>query len=80
MRDGVDLLHEGLEGAGLLLDDLEERHDHALAEAVGGREAGELVDQVEVEGRRIGLRVGLGVRLLLALVLVAIETLPHITF
>lgn len=79
MRDGVDLFHEGLQGAGLLLDHLEERHYHALAESVGGREVGELVDEVEVEGR-VGLVARFGGRLGVALVLVAVEAFPHAEF
>lgn len=79
MRDGVHLLHEGLKCAGLLLYDLEEGYNHALAESIGGRETGELIDEVEVEGR-VGLVVGLGGGLGVALVLVAVEAFPHSAF
>lgn len=79
MRDGVHLFHEGLKCSGLLLYDLEEGHDHALAEPVGGRETGELVDEIEVEGW-VGLVVGLGRGFGVPLVFVAVEAFPHLAF
>lgn len=79
MRDGVHLLHEGLKSSRLLFYYLEEGHDHALAEPVGRRETGELIDEIEVEGW-VRLVVGLGRGLGVPLVFVAVEAFPHLAF